>query len=77
MIRCNWCQLWFHERCMNIDKDETVGFWACTVCRDLPRTVLRISEQLSAIANTNMDVTKPLKLSRFKNSKRKTNVCGT
>lgn len=55
-IRCCLCQLWFHENCMNIAKSDQIGFWTCTVCRDLPKMIKQISEQLSAIMKANSDL---------------------
>jgi hypothetical protein len=40
----------------DLSEKETIGFWVCPTCRELPRTVLKISEQLDAVIKNNMDL---------------------
>ena len=56
LIQCSWCQMWLHVTCVNLSEKETIGFWVCPTCRELPRTVLKISEQLDAVIKNNMDL---------------------
>jgi hypothetical protein len=48
--------MWMHVTCVNLSEKETIGFWVCPTCRELPRTVLKISEQLDAVNKNNMDL---------------------
>lgn len=59
-IRCNWCQSWFHERCVGIGKDDPVGFWACTECRCVPLMVRTINEKLDEVLKVNQSIVKEL-----------------
>ncbi|CAC5410979.1 KDM5 [Mytilus coruscus] len=56
MIRCDWCRDWFHEKCMDIKKNEKIGFWVCSVCRDIPMSIKRIEYQLNSVLFNNMDL---------------------
>jgi hypothetical protein len=58
LIQCSWCQMWLHVTCVNLFEKETIGFWVCPTCRELPRTVLKISEQSDAVIKNNMDLVK-------------------
>ena len=42
MKRCDWCQDWFHEKCMDIKKNEQIWFWVCSFRRDIPLLIKRI-----------------------------------
>jgi len=46
MIKCNWYQEWLHETCVNITKDDNIGFWICPDIKD----------QMSCIVQQNMDL---------------------
>lgn len=37
MIRCSLCMTWYHEQCVEIDKNEPVGLWLCLSCRNVPQ----------------------------------------
>lgn len=37
MIRCSLCMTWYHEQCVGIDKDESVGLWLCLSCKNVPQ----------------------------------------
>jgi hypothetical protein len=36
MIKCDWCQEWYHDSCMGINRNDQIGFWVCVLCRKLP-----------------------------------------
>ncbi|CAG2203189.1 unnamed protein product [Mytilus edulis] len=60
MIQCNWCQEWYHNKCMSIKKDDNVAFWICVQCRTLPKVVNDIQSQLSSIIQNNTDLVKDI-----------------
>ena len=60
MIQCNWCQEWFHNKCMNIKRDDNILFWICLNCRTLPKIVREIQNQLLLLSTCNQDLTKSL-----------------
>lgn len=37
MTRCSICMTWFHDQCVGLDKDEPVGIWLCSSCREVPQ----------------------------------------
>ena len=37
MTRCSFCMLWYHDQCVGLDKDEPVGVWLCSSCRQVPQ----------------------------------------
>ena len=59
-VRCNWCQSWFHERCVGIGKDDPVVFWACTECRCVPLMVRTINEKLDEVLKVNQSIVQEL-----------------
>jgi hypothetical protein len=56
LIQCSWCQMWLHVTCVNLSEKETIGFLVCPTCRELPRTVIKTSEELDAVIKNNMDL---------------------
>lgn len=46
MIRCNFCQIWFHTRCITDDCDNETGFWVCSECRLLSTRITNIESVL-------------------------------
>lgn len=48
MTRCNLCQIWFHDSCVNFGEDDEVGFWVCPGCRLMPSKIANIESMLSA-----------------------------
>ena len=46
MIRCNFCQLWFHLTCVGDDNDNEIGFWVCLECRILPSRIKNVESML-------------------------------
>ena len=60
MIRCNWCMDWYHDLCVGITKSDTVVFWVCPECRQLPKTVKRLEQQLMPYVSENEKLRKQL-----------------
>lgn len=58
MIQCNWCMEWYHDICVGLTEKDTVQFWICTECRDLPKIVRRIENHLITVIENNQKVTK-------------------
>ena len=46
MIRCNFCQIWFHTRCITDDCDNETGFRVCSECRLLSTRIKNIESVL-------------------------------
>ena len=44
MMRCCWCMTWYHEDCVN---DVDKGVWCCSSCRESPRLVKSLSQDVS------------------------------
>ena len=44
MIRCCWCMTWYHEDCVN---DVGKGVWCCSSCRESPRLVKSLTQEVS------------------------------
>ena len=32
--RCTLCLMWYHDKCVGLDKDEPIGLWLCPSCRN-------------------------------------------
>ena len=60
MIKCNWCMTWYHDICVGIDDKDTVYFWICTECRQLPKMVRNIEMQLRMVLENNEKLNKQL-----------------
>ncbi|CAC5398496.1 KDM5 [Mytilus coruscus] len=60
MIQCNWCQDWYHNKCMSMKKDDNVVFWICVQCRTLPKVVNDIQSQLASVIQNNVDLVKDI-----------------
>lgn len=56
MIRCNFCQIWFHTRCITDDCDNETGFWVCSECRLLPTRIKNIESVLLSFVGQYEDV---------------------
>ena len=51
---------WYHGLCVGITKSETVVFWVCPECRQLPKTVKRLEQQLMPYVSENEKLRKQL-----------------
>ena len=56
MIKCDWCQDWYHDSCIGINRSDQIGFWVCVLCRKLPHTVNKIESLLEQVVKTNGDL---------------------
>jgi len=56
VIKCDWCQEWYHDSCMGINRNDQIGFWVCVSCRKLPQTVNKIESLLEQVAKTYGDL---------------------
>lgn len=56
MTQCNWCQEWFHDKCVNLRKDDNIVFWICHDCRVTPKILREIQSNLSSLVKCNMDL---------------------
>ena len=36
MIHCPLCTIWYHELCVGISKEDSIGLWFCPTCRCIP-----------------------------------------
>ena len=59
-IQCNFCQSWFHEKCMNVQKEDILSFWLCLGCRLFPKTLADINTRLDQLAEVNEDLVRQL-----------------
>ena len=55
LIRCCSCMRWFHDKCLNVAKEDIKGIWACTICRQIPS---KIDEILNFTKTLATDFTK-------------------
>ena len=39
MTWCTLCVVWFHDICVGLGKDESIGIWLYPTCRNIPQTV--------------------------------------
>ena len=53
IIQCNWCTHWHQDVCDGISEKDTVSFWVCPECRQLPQTVRRIEKELMPFIKEN------------------------
>ena len=56
MIQCIHCMCWYHNECVNIQKDEVVGSFACLDCRLAPANVAKILEVAFEMKRTIDDI---------------------
>ena len=39
MFQCSACMNWYHEMCVGISKNDSIGLWFCLACKTIPQTL--------------------------------------
>ncbi|CAC5415087.1 unnamed protein product [Mytilus coruscus] len=60
-IRCNFCQELFHERCVEVKRDDPIGFWTCPDCRKIPTLIKAMDKNFGVVSQNNTNLVQELK----------------
>ena len=51
MTQCNLCMNWFHDKCVEIRKSDSVEWWCCGGCRLITANVSMLLQHLNTFAD--------------------------
>ena len=64
-IRCCLCAQWFHEKCLKLNENDTVGVWPCPNCRDMAQYIKRADTNISALTTAVLELSNALAASKL------------